>query len=139
MTKQKPPISGKKSQRREQRITAARKRGPKKGAVDEFEGPVRDKPKWCLAHDGEIPPGVPFMTFDITKSRAGQVDAQHTMTICGKCAGHITKSFLDMLKQYPELAPLAGIVSLSRGADGRWHLGRRGSNPDALSRDLAAR
>lgn len=29
--------------------------------------------------------------------------------------------------------PLGGIVSLSRGADGRWHLGRRSSNPDALS------
>jgi len=27
---------------------------------------------------------------------------------------------------------LGGVVSLSCGADGRWHLGRRGSNPDGL-------
>ena len=27
---------------------------------------------------------------------------------------------------------LGGVVSLSRGADGHWHLGRRSSNPDGL-------
>ena len=32
----------------------------------------------------------------------------------------------------PEGPELAGVASVSRGADSRWHEGRRGSNPPGL-------